>query len=89
MQGHTPSLPCSTWLKPAHKAPTLSGSNPILAEANPPIVVAWDLIALKQAFPCLFDIIGNMPCTYTIRTDPSIPPVQHTHRVLRSNWANP
>ena len=35
---------------------------------------------LKQAFPASFDNIGNIPGTYTIRTDPSITPVQHTQR---------
>ena len=37
----------------------------------------WDIIALKGAFPDSFDTIGNMPGTYTIRTDPAFPPVQH------------
>ena len=37
----------------------------------------WDIIALKQAFSNSFDTIGNMTRTYTIRTDPSFPPVQH------------
>ena len=34
-------------------------------------------VAIKKAFPRSFDEVGNMPGTYTIRTDPSIPPVQH------------
>ena len=37
----------------------------------------WDIKVLKRAFPDSFDTIGNMPGTYTIRTDPSVPPVQH------------
>ena len=37
----------------------------------------WDIMVLKRAFPDSFDTIGNMPGTYTIRTDPSVPPVQH------------
>ena len=36
-----------------------------------------DIIALKNAFPNSFDTTGNMPGQYTIRLDPSIPPVQH------------
>ena len=36
-----------------------------------------DIIALKQAFPASFDTIGNMSGTYTIRTNPSITPIQH------------
>ena len=38
-----------------------------------------NIIALKQAFPQLFDQVCNLPGTYTIHTDPSIPPVQHIH----------
>ena len=34
-------------------------------------------MVLKRAFPDSFDTIGNMPSTYTIRTDPSVPLVQH------------
>ena len=34
-------------------------------------------MVLKRAFPNSFDTIGNMPRTYTIRTDPAFPPVQH------------
>ena len=36
------------------------------------------IIALKQAFHASFDTIGNMSRTYTIRTDPSVTPLQHT-----------
>ena len=36
-----------------------------------------DIVAIKAAFPKSFDRVGNMSGTYTIRTDPSIPPVQH------------
>ena len=34
-------------------------------------------MVLKRAFPDSFDTIGNMHSTYTISTDPSVPPVQH------------
>ena len=34
-------------------------------------------MVLKRAFPDSFDTIGNMPGAYTIRTDPSVPAVQH------------
>ena len=37
-------------------------------------------MVLKRAFPDSFDTIGNMPSTYTIRTDPSVPPVQHARQ---------
>ena len=36
-----------------------------------------DIIALKWAFPDSFNTIGNMSGTYTIRTNPSVTPVQH------------
>ena len=36
-----------------------------------------DIITIKNAFPKSFDQLGNMPGTYTICTDPTIPPVQH------------
>ena len=39
-----------------------------------------DIMVLKRAFPDSFDTIGNMPSTYTIRTDPSVPPVQHARQ---------
>ena len=38
----------------------------------------WDIIVLKQVFPNSFDTIGNMPRTYTIRTNRVFPPLQHT-----------
>ena len=37
-------------------------------------------MVLKRAFPDSFDTIGNMPSTYTIRTDPSFPTVQHVRQ---------
>ena len=36
-----------------------------------------DIMVFKRAFPDSFDTIGNMPGTYTIRTDPSVSLVQH------------
>ena len=36
-----------------------------------------DIITIKKAFPKSFDWVGNIPGTYTICTDPSIPPVQY------------
>ena len=32
---------------------------------------------MKKAFPKSFDHVGNMPGTYTIHLDPSVPPAQH------------
>ena len=41
-----------------------------------------NIVAIKTTFPKSSDRVGNMPGTYTIRTDPSIPPVQHArHKV--------
>ena len=38
-----------------------------------------NIITLKQTFPQSFDQVGSLAGTYTICTDPSIPPVQHAH----------
>ena len=35
---------------------------------------------MKKAFPKSFDCVGNMPGTYTIWLDPSVPPTQHARR---------
>ena len=37
---------------------------------------------MKKAFPKSFDHVGNMPGTYTIRLDPSVPPAQHARRIV-------
>ena len=52
-------------------------SLPVTSPHN--VAQVQDIMVLKRAFPDSFDIIGNMPGTYTIRTDPSVPPVQITH----------
>ena len=39
-----------------------------------------DIMVLERAFPDSLDTIGNMPGTYTIRTNPSVPPVQHARQ---------
>ena len=39
-----------------------------------------DIVAMKKAFPKSFDPVGNMPGTYTIHLDPSVPPAQHASR---------
>ena len=44
------------------------------------VAQVWGIMVLKRAFPDTFDTIGNMPSTYTIRTDPSVPPVQHARQ---------
>ena len=73
-----PSIPSSKQPKSALKSP-----KPSLAEsATFPTVVAQDSIALNWALPGLFDKMVNMLITYTIRTSPSIPPVQHAQRKL-------
>ena len=38
----------------------------------------WDVMALNRAFPNSINTIGNMPGTFAIRTDPSVPPVQQS-----------
>ena len=44
---------------------------------SPQLMFACSIVAIKAAFPKSFGRVGNMPGTYTIRTDPSIPPAQH------------
>ena len=39
-----------------------------------------DIIAMKKAFPKSFDHVGNIPGTYTIWLDPSVPPAQYARR---------
>ena len=39
-----------------------------------------DIIAINNSFTKSFDWVGNMPGTYTIHINPSIPPVQHARR---------
>ena len=53
-----------------------------LPKATSPCTTAQvlDLMALKQAFPNSFNTIGNMPRTYTIRTNPSVSPIQHAQQ---------
>ena len=48
-----------------------------------------DIMVLKRAFPDSFDTIGNMPGTYTIRTDPSVPPVQHARQKVPNQVQGP
>ena len=38
------------------------------------------VVPMKKAFPNSFDHVGNMPGTYTICLDPSVPPAQHARR---------
>ena len=69
---------------PAAPKPILCHPEVQLPPASSPHTTAqvWAIIALKRAFPDSFDTIGNMPRTYTIRTDPAFPPVQHArHKV--------
>ena len=55
-----------------------------LTKMNSPCstTVVQDIIALKQAFLASFNTTGNISWTYTIRTNPSITPVQHTWRKI-------
>ena len=45
-----------------------------------------DIMALKWAFPDSFDTIGNMSGTYTIRTDPTILPIQHAQQKVPTEY---
>ena len=53
-------------------------SPPVTSPHN--VAQVWDIMVLKRAFPDSFDAIGNMPSNYTIRTDTSVPAVQHARR---------
>ena len=55
--------------KPAFKVKLIKVTSPAST------TVVQDIIALKWAFLDTFDTIGNMPGTYTIRTDPTVTPV--------------
>ena len=49
--------------------------------------MAQDIVTLKQTFPGSFDTTRNMSGTYTIRTDPSVLPVQHAQcKVPTEYW---
>ena len=48
-----------------------------------------DITTLKQTFPQSFDRVGSLPGTYTICTDPSIPPVQHACRKVPIEYKEP
>ena len=48
-----------------------------------------DIITLKQSFPQSFDRVGSLPGTYTIRTDPSISPVQHARHKVPIEYKEP
>ena len=67
---HKPIIPTKLALK-AKSTKVTSPCSPFMVQ---------DIIALKWAFPGSFDTIGNMSRTYTIRTDPSVPLVQHAWR---------
>ena len=54
---------------------------PDLTEAAiSPNEAGWGIVALKCTFSSLFDTIGNMLRSYTIRTDPNVALVQHARR---------
>ena len=48
-----------------------------------------DIIALKQEFPQSSDRVGNLPGTYTIHTDPSIPTVHHACHKVPTEYKEP
>ena len=45
-----------------------------------------DIIAMKKVFTKSFDHVGNMPGTYTIWLDPSVPPAQHARRKVPTEY---
>ena len=69
---------------------TINHQQPTFRTINCPYIMSHKTISpqksvkrhnsLKNAFPNSFDTTGNMPVQYTIRVDPSIPPVQHAQR---------
>ena len=68
----TPPSPKATGpTKSAHKAQSSQATSPYSTAQ------VWDIMGLKWAFPNSFNTIGNMSGMYTIRTDPSILPIQH------------
>ena len=77
--------------------PTSSITKSILCcpEVQSPLVTSphnisqvWDIMVLKRAFPDSFDTIGNIPSTYTIRTDPSVPLVQHARQKVPIEYSD-
>ena len=61
-------------------------SPPVSSPHN--ISQVWDIMILKRTFPDSFDTTGNMPSTYTIRTDSSVPPVQHARPKVPIEYRN-
>ena len=75
-----------TTLKPAMNTLTSRKTSPDVAKTSPPTTVAvHDILALKCAFPLSFNTVGDIPVTYTICADPSMPPVQHPSGGYLSN----
>ena len=79
-QPKSPSWPSgSMTLKPVLRTLMPRETSPDASEPIPSTTAAaaHDILALNDTFPLSFDTIGDMPSTYTINTDPSVPPVQH------------
>ena len=83
-----PNFPSSKTIRhpTLENAPLPSIPKPILHHPevqSPPVTSphtmaqVWDIMVLKRVFLDSFNTIGNMPRTYTIRTDPAFAPVQH------------
>ena len=67
--------------------PSITKSILCCSEVQSPLVTSahnvsqvQDIMVLNRTFPDSFDTTDNMPSTYTIRTDPSVPPVQHARQ---------
>ena len=61
-----------------------------LVTSHHSVAQVWGIMVFKRAFPDSFDTIGNMPSTYTTRTDPSVPlsaacQAESPHRVQGPN----
>ena len=66
-----------------------SKTGPDAAKSTPSTAMAvYAILALKCTFPFSFDTMGDMPSTYTIHTDPSIPPVQCTQLKVPIEYYN-
>ena len=73
-----PSQPSGTVkLKPTLKNPIPRNTTPDSTKLTPPGSSQWHP-SPEMNFPLSFDTIGDMPSTYTIHNNPSIPSVHHT-----------
>ena len=75
-QKTTTTPPSKTTKSILHPSPCTKVQSPLVTSPCSTAQIQ-DIIVLKRNFLDSFDTIGNTPGTYTIRTHPAIPPVQH------------